>query len=204
MLNQQQQQPGNNNNNNKAAQGSPKVETRVHLKGNPENGLNPETNPFYNDCYSTEQRELANNNNSSSPGSGSDGTASPMKDNSSETSPAMSVPRKNPFDTNRYSNSEYSGDASSAGGTGAGGGGGVGAAGNQSISPEIEQQRNTSISNDAQYKRNALAQLVVASLELLKSLPEDAAENLKVLLTPTIRSAFRLVAKNQNDYSYIE
>lgn len=162
-------------------------EMRVHLKGNPaENGLNPETNPFYNDCYATVDQ-----------GNSSSGGSSPEKGNSTDTSPSL-APRKNPFDTtSRYIDYTQSGAATENGVSGTGSG-----HGNQSISPEIEQQRNTSISNDAQHKRTALAQLVIASMELLKSLPEEAAENLKVLLTPTIRSAFRLVVKNQNDNSH--
>ncbi|GBP12199.1 Brefeldin A-inhibited guanine nucleotide-exchange protein 3 [Eumeta japonica] len=78
--------------------------------------------------------------------------------------------RNNPFDTNRPQKPET-----------------------ETISPEIEQQRATSILKDSNYKRSALAQLVVASLELLRSLPSEAEGNLKLLMTPTIREAFRLV-----------
>lgn len=192
-----QMQQHHNNLQKEMSKGSPKItspfETRVHLKGNPaENGLNPETNPFYNDCYAQEQ-----GNGSAS---GSDGSPSPLKGNSNETSPSLGVPRKNPFDTNnRYSSSDYNNGGTT---TGTSGSTAPTSADGQSISPEIEQQRNTSISTDAQYKRNALAQLVIASMELLKSLPEEAAENLKVLLTPTIRSAFRLVVVNTNNQNY--
>ncbi|XP_032597271.1 brefeldin A-inhibited guanine nucleotide-exchange protein 3 isoform X2 [Drosophila grimshawi] len=85
--------------------------------------------------------------------------------------------RSNPFDTNRQAAKTES----------------------ESISPEIEQQRATSILRDSNYKRAALAQLVVASMELLRSLPNEAEENLKLLMTPTIREAFRLVQLQGNE-----
>lgn len=85
--------------------------------------------------------------------------------------------RSNPFDTNRQSAKTEA----------------------ESISPEIEQQRATSILKDSNYKRAALAQLVVASMELLRSLPNEAEENLKLLMTPTIREAFRLVQLQGNE-----
>lgn len=67
---------------------------------------------------------------------------------------------------------------------------------------EIDQQRASSILKDAGFKRSALAQLVIASMELLRSLPNDSAENLKVLMTPTIREAFRLVKIQLNENLY--
>lgn len=85
--------------------------------------------------------------------------------------------RSNPFDTNRQAKSSEA----------------------ESISPEIEQQRASSILKDSNYKRAALAQLVVASMELLRSLPAEAEENLKLLMTPTIREAFRLVQLQGNE-----
>ncbi|XP_017871876.1 PREDICTED: brefeldin A-inhibited guanine nucleotide-exchange protein 3 isoform X1 [Drosophila arizonae] len=85
--------------------------------------------------------------------------------------------RSNPFDTNRQATKTEA----------------------ESISPEIEQQRATSILKDSNYKRAALAQLVVASMELLRSLPNEAEENLKLLMTPTIREAFRLVQLQGNE-----
>ncbi|XP_013116379.2 brefeldin A-inhibited guanine nucleotide-exchange protein 3 [Stomoxys calcitrans] len=84
--------------------------------------------------------------------------------------------RNNPFDTNRPQKAEA-----------------------ESISPEIEQQRATSILKDSNYKRAALAQLVVASMELLRSLPAEAESNLRLLMTPTIREAFRLVQLQGNE-----
>lgn len=84
--------------------------------------------------------------------------------------------RNNPFDTNRPQKAET-----------------------ESISPEIEQQRATSILKDSNYKRAALAQLVVASMELLRSLPAEAESNLRLLMTPTIREAFRLVQLQGNE-----
>ncbi|XP_036221148.2 brefeldin A-inhibited guanine nucleotide-exchange protein 3 [Bactrocera oleae] len=84
--------------------------------------------------------------------------------------------RNNPFDTNRPQKCE-----------------------SEAISPEIEQQRASSILKDSNYKKAALAQLVVASMELLRSLPGEAEENLKLLMTPTIREAFRLVQLQGNE-----
>lgn len=84
--------------------------------------------------------------------------------------------RNNPFDTNRPQKLE-----------------------SESVSPEIEQQRASSILKDCNYKRAALAQLVVASIELLRSLLPEAEENLKLLMTPTIREAFRLVQLQGNE-----
>lgn len=69
----------------------------------------------------------------------------------------------------------------------------------KTISPEIEQQRASSILKDLNYKRAALAQLVVASMELLRSLPDESATNLSLLMTPTIREAFRLVQLQGNE-----
>lgn len=67
---------------------------------------------------------------------------------------------------------------------------------------EIEQQRAASMLKDSGFKRSALTQLVVASMELLRSLPNDSAENLKVLMTPTIREAVRHVQVQFNDSLY--
>lgn len=69
----------------------------------------------------------------------------------------------------------------------------------KTISPEIEQQRASSILKDLNYKRASLAQLVVASMELLRSLPDESATNLSLLMTPTIREAFRLVQLQGNE-----
>ncbi|XP_059616193.1 brefeldin A-inhibited guanine nucleotide-exchange protein 3 [Phlebotomus argentipes] len=89
--------------------------------------------------------------------------------------------RMNPFDINRSPSADGSSMSFSSESI------------NQAVSPEIEQQRATSILRDSVYKRAAITQLVIASMELLKSLPEESSEKLKVLLTPTIREAFRLV-----------
>lgn len=69
----------------------------------------------------------------------------------------------------------------------------------KSISPEIEQQRATSILKDLNFKRTILSQLVIASMELLTSLPKDNADNLRLLMTPTIREAFRLVQLQEDN-----
>lgn len=64
----------------------------------------------------------------------------------------------------------------------------------QLVSPEIEQQRKLSILKDEQCKRKSLAQLVVASMELLKLLPNESSENVRLLFENTrIIEAFELV-----------
>ncbi|XP_049546129.1 brefeldin A-inhibited guanine nucleotide-exchange protein 3 [Anopheles darlingi] len=65
------------------------------------------------------------------------------------------------------------------------------------IPPEIEQQRAHSIQRDVSYKTSALRQLIVASIELIKLLPDEQSDYLQLLLTPTIREAFRYVEENQ-------
>lgn len=67
----------------------------------------------------------------------------------------------------------------------------------QLIPPEIEQQRQTSMFKDATYKRTVLAQLIKASMELLRFLPEQSTDNLKLLLTPAIKESF-LIVEAQN------
>lgn len=91
----------------------------------------------------------------------------------------LQSPRMNPFNTNRMQKTD--------------------SIDSQTVSPEIEQQRATSILKDSNYKKAALTQLVVASMELLRSLPEDSASMLKLLLTPTIREAFRLIQLQGNE-----
>lgn len=71
------------------------------------------------------------------------------------------------------------------------------------ISPEIEQQRATSILKDLNYKRSVLSQLVIASMELLNTLPKENADNLRLLMTPTIREAFRLVQLQDNELKLV-
>lgn len=71
------------------------------------------------------------------------------------------------------------------------------------ISPEIEQQRATSILKDLNFKRCVLSQLVIASMELLNSLPKENADNLRLLMTPTIREAFRLVQLQDNELKLV-
>uniref|UniRef100_A0A182S7H2 Uncharacterized protein n=1 Tax=Anopheles maculatus TaxID=74869 RepID=A0A182S7H2_9DIPT len=63
----------------------------------------------------------------------------------------------------------------------------------QSIPPEIEQQRALSIQKDVSHKTSALRQLIVASIELIKLLPNEQSEFLQLLLTPRIREAFHFV-----------
>ncbi|XP_058064103.1 brefeldin A-inhibited guanine nucleotide-exchange protein 3 [Anopheles bellator] len=62
-----------------------------------------------------------------------------------------------------------------------------------SIPVEIEEQRAHSIQKDVYYKTSALRQLIVASIELIKLLPEEQSEYLQLLLTPRIQEAFRYV-----------
>lgn len=71
------------------------------------------------------------------------------------------------------------------------------------ISPEIEQQRATSILKDLNFKRSVLSQLVIASMELLNSLPKESVDNLRLLMTPTIREAFRLVQLQDNELKLV-
>lgn len=72
-----------------------------------------------------------------------------------------------------------------------------------SVSPEIENQRTSSIQKDLRYKRSVLTQLVIASMELLRLLPKDSSESLKILLTPNIKEAFRLIQLEDNTINTI-
>lgn len=65
----------------------------------------------------------------------------------------------------------------------------------QVVSPEIEQQRKLSILKDEQSKRKSLTQLIVASMELLKLLPNESTENIRLLLTPKINEAFDMIER---------
>jgi brefeldin A-inhibited guanine nucleotide-exchange protein 3 len=65
----------------------------------------------------------------------------------------------------------------------------------QVVSPEIEQQRKMSILKDEQCKRKSLTQLIVASMELLKLLPNESTENIRLLLTPKINEAFDMISR---------
>ena len=65
----------------------------------------------------------------------------------------------------------------------------------QPVSPEIEQQRKMSIMKDEQSKRKSLTQLIVASMELLKLLPNESTENIRLLLTPKINEAFDMIER---------
>lgn len=67
---------------------------------------------------------------------------------------------------------------------------------------EIDQQRALSILKDGGFKRSSLSQLVIASMELLQSLPNDNSANMRVMVTPTIREAFRIVELHMNDHFY--
>lgn len=65
----------------------------------------------------------------------------------------------------------------------------------QVVSPEIEQQRKMSILKDDQCKRKSLTQLIVASMELLKLLPNESTENIRLLLTTKINEAFDMIER---------
>lgn len=73
----------------------------------------------------------------------------------------------------------------------------------KSIAPEIEQQRSSSILKDLNFKRSVLSQLVIASMELLSTLPKKSADDLRLLMTPTIREAFRLVQLQDNELKLV-
>jgi hypothetical protein len=64
-----------------------------------------------------------------------------------------------------------------------------------SVSPEIEQQRKISIVRDDQNKCKSLTQLVIASMELLKLLPNESTDNIRLLLTPKINDAFNMIER---------
>jgi brefeldin A-inhibited guanine nucleotide-exchange protein 3 len=69
----------------------------------------------------------------------------------------------------------------------------------QIVSPEIEQQRKLSILKDEQCKRKSLTQLIVASMELLKLLPNESTENIRLLLTPKINEAFDMIERLESN-----
>lgn len=93
--------------------------------------------------------------------------------------------RTNPFDVVRSPSIELSSESS------------------KSIAPEIEQQRASSILKDLNFKRSVLSQLVIASMELLSTLPKKSADDLRLLMTPTIREAFRLVQLQDNELKLV-
>ena len=69
----------------------------------------------------------------------------------------------------------------------------------QVVSPEIEQQRKASILKDEQCKRKSLTQLIVASMELLKLLPNESTENIRLLLTTKINEAFEMIQRLESN-----
>lgn len=97
---------------------------------------------------------------------------------SNEQSPNQNNQRTNPFDVARSPSIDLSESSSS-------------------VAPEIEQQRASSILKDLNFKRSVLAQLVIASMELLESLEKEDSNNLRLLMTPTIREAFRQIQNNE-------
>lgn len=68
-----------------------------------------------------------------------------------------------------------------------------------SVSPEIEQQRKISIARDDQSKCKSLTQLVIASMELLKLLPNESTDNIRLLLTPKINEAFNMIERFESN-----
>jgi brefeldin A-inhibited guanine nucleotide-exchange protein 3 len=107
--------------------------------------------------------------------------------NGNNTNPFLSSPtqsqRENPFNRNANESKQQ-----------------------QVVSPEIEQQRKLSILKDEQCKIRSLTQLIVASMELLKLLPNESTENIRLLFSNTrINEAFELVdgqESNLESYKY--
>jgi brefeldin A-inhibited guanine nucleotide-exchange protein 3 len=72
------------------------------------------------------------------------------------------------------------------------------------VSPEIEQQRKMSILKDEQCKRKSLTQLIVASMELLKLLPNESTENIRLLLTTKINEAFDMIQRLESSVEILK
>ncbi|XP_055681936.1 brefeldin A-inhibited guanine nucleotide-exchange protein 3 isoform X2 [Lutzomyia longipalpis] len=136
-------------------------------------------NPFHDNYKEDSDEDLREKLSTNSEKTSTDNAIN--GDSPDSVSGRLLVKRMNPFDINRSPSIDGSSMSFSTESI------------NQAVSPEIEQQRALSILRDSSYKRAAITQLVIASMELLKSLPEESSEKLKVLLTPTIREAFRLV-----------
>lgn len=100
---------------------------------------------------------------------------------SSPTSPTQQQqqpPRENPFNKNEVVENKQQ---------------------QQVVSPEIEQQRNLSMLKDEQCKKKTLTQLIVASMELLKLLPNKSTENVRLLFSNTrIQEAFEQVERQEH------
>lgn len=133
----------------------------------------------------------ASNNDSINHSNGDENDEFNSSENGSMTSPLNPTPtptgtahRTNPFDVARSPSIELNDS-------------------NKSIAPEIEQQRAASILKDLNFKRLVLSQLVIASMELLQTLPKKSAEDLRLLMTPTIREAFRLVQLQDNELKLV-
>lgn len=125
-----------------------------------------------------------NDSNSINHSNGDENDEFNSSENGSMTSPLNPTPtptstahRTNPFDVARSPSIELNDS-------------------NKSIAPEIEQQRAASILKDLNFKRLVLSQLVIASMELLQTLPKKNSQDLRLLMTPTIREAFRLVLQD--------
>lgn len=98
-----------------------------------------------------------------------------LEESVSVSSIIVSSSRVNPFDSNRTPKSDFSTPQT------------------QIVSPEIEKQRTQSILKDSNYQKTSLTQLVIAIMELMRLLPEESAESLKILLTSPVHEAFRLI-----------
>lgn len=132
-----------------------------------------------------------NDSNSINHSNGDENDEFNSSENGSMTSPLNPTPtptstahRTNPFDVARSPSIELNDS-------------------NKSIAPEIEQQRAASILKDLNFKRLVLSQLVIASMELLQTLPKKKAQDLRLLMTPTIREAFRLVQLQDNELKLV-
>lgn len=69
----------------------------------------------------------------------------------------------------------------------------------QQVSPEIEMQRKISMQRDEECKRSSLSQLITASMELLRLLPNESTENIRLLLTKKINDSFLVVEQHNNN-----
>lgn len=94
------------------------------------------------------------------------------------TNPFISTERPNPF--NKKTSSLESQNA-------------------QQVSPEIEMQRKISMQKDEESKRSSLSQLITASMELLRLLPNESTENIRLLLTNKINESFLVVEQHDNN-----
>ena len=68
----------------------------------------------------------------------------------------------------------------------------------QQVLPEIEMQRKISMQKDMECKKSSLSQLMTASMELLKLLPNESTDNIRLLVTNKINESFLIVEQVQS------